>query len=378
MPSPRILHLVTLSDWGGAQQCVFTLACGLGPAFDVTIACAPGGPLVARAREAGIRVAEIPTLTRALHPLADAAAFGRLLRWLWRERFDLVHCHSTKAGLLGRLAARLAGVPGIIFTAHAWPFNEGWPSAVRVGATLAERTWARFTGAIICVAEHVRREALRMHIGRPEQFYVVHNGVDPALWATDRRPPEPETGEACTVLMVGRLKPPKDPATLIEAWRRVGGPHRLLFVGDGPLRSPAEALARRNGLSDRIAFLGARTDVPVTLRQADIFALSSAQEGLPLAVIEAMMSGVPVVASDVGGIAEAVVDGLTGFVVPPRDPAALAGALQRLLADPALRARMGAAAHARALQRFTAERMVTQTAAVYEHVLGVGRTPTGA
>jgi glycosyltransferase involved in cell wall biosynthesis len=370
---PRLLQVVTLSEWGGAQVSVHALATGLRDRYDVTVACGAGGPLVARLRRDGIPVAEISTLVRAPSPLADARTLLRLTRWMRRARFDLVHCHSTKAGLLGRLAARLAGVPGIIFSAHGWPFADGWSGAVGSAAILGERSAARITSAIICVAERVRQEALRLGIGRPHQLRVIRNGIHPAPWLVDRTAAPVSRPDGCTVVAVGRLQRQKDPATLLAAWERVPRPHRLVLVGDGPLRARLEAVVRARGLSGRVRFAGASDDVPGHLRAADLFVLSSRWEGLPFAVIEAMMSGLPVVAADVGGVAEAVVDGETGLLVPPGDPVALAAAITRLLEDGAERRRMGVVAQRRALQEFTIAGMLARIEAVYLEALEAAR-----
>lgn len=361
----RVLLLVTLSDWGGAQACVYALARGLRDRYDVVVGCAPGGPLVARLRADGIAVVELPTLRRTPAPLDDLRTLWRLVRWMRAARFAVVHCHSTKAGLLGRLAARLAGVPAAIFTAHGWPFVSGWPPPVRWAATLAERVVARFTSAIVCVAEQVRQEALSLRIGRPDRLVLIYNGTDPDRW-----PPRSRAQAAgSTVVTVGRLQPPKDPATLLAAWRRVPPGHRLLVLGDGPLRPALEAAAADLTADGTVTFLGARADVAQALADADVFVLSSRWEGLPFAVIEAMMVGLPVVASRVGGVEEAVVDGLTGFLVPPEDEAALAAALTRLLRDPDLREAMGREGRRRALELFTERAMVEQTAGLYAAVL---------
>ena len=367
-----MLELVTLSDWGGAQACVFALSRGLRDTFDVTVACGSGGPLILRLREEGIRVVEIPSLVRPPHPVADLKTLVWLVRWMRRERFAIVHCHSTKAGLLGRLAARMAGVPGIVFTVHGWPFTGWWHPIVRAAVMLAERAAARISTAIICVSDYDRRWALRMRIGRPDRIHVIHNGVDPNRWASDSAASRPEApaGE-CKVVSVGRLTYQKDPVALLHAWERIQQPHRLILVGDGPLRPHLEALIR-DGPAGRVAVLGARDDVPALLRTADVFVLASRWEGLPLAVLEAMMSRLPVVATTVGGVVEEVVDGETGLLVPPQDPKALASALARLLDDPALRRRMGEAGQVRAREHFTEARMLKETAELYGRVLPQG------
>lgn len=373
----RVLELITLSDWGGAQQCVLSLATGLRDGYDVTVACGPGGPLVTKLRDRGIRVIEVESLVRTPHPLHDLSTLWTLIRLMRQERFSLVHCHSTKAGLLGRTAAWLAGVPAIIFTAHGWQFVGDWSSALRRCMVAAEWMVARLSTAIICVSEYDRQVAMQKHIGRPGQLIVIHNGVDPAPWLVgdERDDPRADIARPCTAVMVGRMTAQKDPATLIEAWRRVRGPHRLVLVGEGPLRSALEAQIRREGLADRVTLLASTTDIPSLLRTADLFVMSSRWEGLPLAIIEAMLTGLPVVGTSVGGVPEIVVDGETGFLVPPKDVDALASTLYRLLEDPNLRRRMGEAGRRRALAHFTESRMLAETAAVYARALEATARP---
>jgi glycosyltransferase involved in cell wall biosynthesis/GT2 family glycosyltransferase len=388
----RVLELITLSEWGGAQACVFTLARGLRAAYDVTVGCAPGGPLVSRLRAEGIAVVEIPTLVRTPSLLADLRTLWWLVAWMRRERFDIVHCHSTKAGLLGRFAARMAGVPAILFTVHGWPFAGWWPPVYRTVVALAERAAARLSTAMICVCDHDHRVALQLRIAPPDRLVVIPNGVDPAPFLAPgdgvsagrdaRADPEADPPDRpLTAVAVGRLTEQKDPATLLDAWRRVRGPHRLLLVGDGPMRAALEARCRAEGLDGRVVIAGVRDDVAAILRRADVFVLASRWEGLPLAIIEAMMSGLPIVATTVGGVPEAVAEGETGLLVPPQAPGALALALERLLGDAALRRRMGAAGRQRALREFAADRMLAQTAALYARVLSASRhrlPPAGA
>ncbi|MDR7545120.1 MAG: glycosyltransferase [Armatimonadota bacterium] len=376
---PKVLQLVTLSEWGGAQTHVLALARGLRGAYDVTIGCGPGGPLVTRGRQAGIRVVEIPSLVQPPRFFADLATLWRLVHWIRAESFEIVHCHSTKAGLLGRIAARLARVPAVVFTAHGWPSLDALPPLVRLAYQIAERGVARLSDVVICVSEHDRRRALEMGAGTPDRLVVVRNGVDPALWA---RPTghllergyvapmdRPAHDGACTAVCVARLTVQKDPLLLLRAWKMVRGAHRLVLIGDGPLRVELEVFSAREGLSDRVAFLGARDDVPVALGAADLFVLASRWEGLPFAVLEAMFFGLPVVATRVGGIPEAVADGETGILVPPGDARALAEAVERLAADPHLRRKMGAAGRRRAEACFTEARMLAESADVYARLL---------
>jgi glycosyltransferase involved in cell wall biosynthesis len=362
---------------------VLALARGLRGAYDVTIGCGAGGPLVARGRQSGIRVVEIPSLVQPPRLFADLATVWRLVRWIRAEAFDIVHCHSTKAGLLGRIAARLAGAPAVAFTAHGWPSLSALPPLIRVAYQVAERFAGRLSDVVICVSEHDRRRALEMGAGTPGRLVVVRNGVDPGLWARptgerlereDGGPSErPVHDGACTAVCVARLTVQKDPLTLLRAWKMVRGGHRLVLVGDGPLRAELEAFSDREGLSDRVAFLGARDDVPATLEAADLFVLASRWEGLPFAVLEAMFSGLPVVATRVGGIPEAVADGETGILVPPGDIRALAEAVERLAADPRLRREMGAAGRRRAAACFTEARMLAESAEIYARLLAPRR-----
>jgi glycosyltransferase involved in cell wall biosynthesis len=369
---PRVLLLVTLSEIGGAQQVTYSLARHLSDEYEITVACAPNGALVERLRRDGIHVVEIPDLVRNVRPWRDLRAFFSLRRWLRRERFDLVHTHSTKAGLLGRLAARYAGVPGVLFTAHGWAFTEGRAYWVRRLLARVERYAARRTSKIICVSEHDRELALRFRVADPQQLVVIHNGIDPgpfreadgkavrAEWGIDRDEP--------LITFVGRLAAQKDPLTLLEAVRRLSG-GRVLLVGGGPLRSRVRAFLRQHGLEDRVVLTGEQTNIPEILAASDIFVLPSRWEGLPLTVIEAMLAGLPVVAGRVGGVPELVEEGVTGLLVPPGDPTRLAEALQRLLDGADLRHRMGDAARRRALRRFTLESMLRKYRDVYAEVL---------
>lgn len=408
---PLVLYVVTLSEWGGAQRYVHDLALRLREEFTVAVACAPGGPLVERLRAAGVPVHEIPALVRSVRPGTDLRALWQLHRLMRQLKPDIVHCNSSKAGILGRLAALLAGVPVRLFTAHGWAFTEGRPYWQRWLLARIEALVAPITTHVICVSDHDRDLALQFCVAGPERLTTIHNGVDPrpfrcAARAAGRLAATPAAGRPFTIVMVARLAPPKDPLCLLRAFAmlraelaagnaREGAAHaggrsaRLVFVGDGLLRPRLEEAAAALGLTVSrrsapaadgggsegelaVVFAGERPveEVADLLAAADVFVLASRWEGLPYSVIEAMMAGLPVVASRVGGLPELVVDGLTGFLVPPGDAEALGRALARLLRDPAERARMGEAARRRALAEFTVDRMVAGTRSVYLASLG--------
>jgi glycosyltransferase involved in cell wall biosynthesis len=264
-----------------------------------------------------------------------------------RERPDIVHANSSKAGVLGRMAAVLARVPIRVFTVHGWAFKaySGLPSALYRSA---DRLMARATTITICVTETERAAGLAARTCSGERTVVIPNAVD-----VDAAPCARHDGDPPRIVTVGRLARPKDPLTLVRALARVHDhPFYALIVGAGPDRPVVEAEIRRLGLERAVELCGPRRDVPDLLSRSDLFALASRSEGGPLSVLEAMAAGLPVVASDVGGVRELVVDGATGTLVPAGDPDALAAALELLLADPELRRRLGAAGRERVRERF--------------------------
>jgi glycosyltransferase involved in cell wall biosynthesis len=253
--------------------------------------------------------------------------------------------------VLGRLAAWLTRVPIRIFTVHGWAFSahRGMAAALY---RWAERLVSRVTTVTVCVAERERVAGLAAGSCDERTTVVIHNGVDPTAALPRRR----RDGTPPRIVTVGRLKAPKDPLTLVRALASVSGPFEAVVVGDGPDRPAVEAEAERLALGGAVRLAGERADVMQLLADADIFVLSSRSEGLPLSILEAMSAGLPVVASRVGGVPEAVVDGETGLLVPPGEPSTLARALERLVADPALRGRLGAAGRERVEELFHLDR----------------------
>jgi len=365
----RLLFLITRADViGGAQIHVRDLALRLRhDGHEVFLATGVAGPLTELLAEAGIACGVIPGMLREIDPLRDGQATRALVQTIRRLKPDLVATHSSKAGILGRIAARITGVPAT-FTAHGWAFTGGVPEPRRTLYRQIERIVAPLATRIICVSAHDGVLAERAEIGRG-RVRVIHNGmpdVAPALLAS------PGAGPPRAV-MVARFDRQKDHATLLSAVACVPD-LGLDLIGDGPGRAEAERLAATLGLGGRVSFLGVRSDVAERLAQAHIFVLSSRWEGFPNSTLEAMRAGLPVVVSDVGGAAEAVAEGETGHVVPRGDVASLAGRLAHLAGDAGARSTMGEAGRRRFEDRFTFETMYRSTVAVYEECLRVPAT----
>ncbi|MDA8333908.1 MAG: glycosyltransferase family 4 protein [Peptococcaceae bacterium] len=371
----RVLQVITLSEWGGAQKVVYDLTTGLArERFQTEVACAPGGPLVAELREKGIVIHEIAALRRDLSVLQDIKALFALFSLMRRGRYDIVHCHSSKAGLLGRLAARAAGVPRVFFTVHGWGFaNRKEYGAVESLLVRAEKAAAGFTSALVCVSRATREEGLRRGIAGPKKYVVIYNGLNPVNREVPDDTLRRETGAAGPlVVTAGRLVPQKQPLVFLRAAARLGSVNPaagFVLIGDGPLGQECRAFIKTEGLAGRVFMAGFRTDVPGLLTGADLFVLLSAFEGLPLTVMEAMLAGLPVVAYAVGGLAEMVEDGVNGFLLPPGDLDGAVDRISALLDDPRRRKEMGETGREIALARFGREAMVRAYAELYERGL---------
>lgn len=363
----RIAFVITRSDAiGGAQIHVRDLAGALHDEGHVVRVWVGGqGPFVDVLRQRGLEVAPLRHLVAPLRPWTDARAVVELRRALVGFGPELVTLHSSKAGMLGRLAAHGLGVP-VVYTAHGWPFVEGVPLVDRAVYRVVERLAAPLADRLVTVSEHDRRLARRAGVGTEAQLVRVHNGVPDVPAELRARPGE---GPA-RLMVVARLDVPKDPFTLLRAL--AGLRERawtLEWIGDGPRREPAERLAASLGLADRCSFVGARGDVAERLARASVLVLPTDREGLPLCVLEGMRAGLPVVASAVGGIPEAVIAGRTGLLVPPADAPALGRAIASLLDDPEARARLGAEARRRYEACFSFARQHADTLGVYRSLL---------
>ncbi|HEY7604974.1 MAG TPA: glycosyltransferase family 4 protein [Gaiellaceae bacterium] len=362
--APRRLLLTVYPPDGGAARHVIDLALGLDPErYAIDLACLEGSQVWQEA-ESAAHVARHPLGGAHGRPgLSDAGDLPLLLRLV--ARADLIHGHSSKAGFLTRLAATLR--PGrrqrTIFTPHGWSF---WAAHAERALYLGlERLAAHWCRALVAVSEAERAAGLAARVGRAGQYRVIPNGIDLEPFAGE---PQPREGR---MVFIGRLRSPKRVDLALEALRQVreAVPAATLdVVGDGPLRAGLEQLAGRLGVSDRVRFLGTRTDLPLLLRDAQCFVLASDSEGCPLSVLEAMAAGVPVVATSVGGVPELVVDGETGTLARPGDATELAVALRGVLSAPERARTLGENGRERARRLFSRERMIQDTCALYDEI----------
>ena len=382
------IHAVLLSSALDTERFATTLVSG---ALDEG-----EGDLSEAAARTGVRHLRCPTLCRPMAPWRDAVTFVWLLRLIWRDRPQIVHTHLAKAGALGRLAAWLYNTLGsgrragrravVVHTFHGHVLDSYFsPWLSRFFITI-ERWLARRTDCLIAVSPAVRDSLLQLEIGRPDQWRVVRLGLNLAPFADL---PMPQEAGAVRLGMVGRLVPIKNPSLLLQAVTRIhrrwpDGVASSVIVGDGPLRPQLEREAGALGIQPLVRFTGWQRDLPSVYRDLDIVCLTSRNEGTPVALIEAMAAGRAVVATDVGGVhdlldesgGDSAAHQPCGFRVTPRgvlvrpdDAQAFAEALGMLVSDGMLRRRLGDAARAYVVERFSADRLVREIAALYEQEL---------
>ncbi len=368
-PRPRVLVVITLAEMGGAQRYVATLVPLLGEHYDVAVAAHGDGYLREATEAAGVRFIPLEHVRRPIAPREDLRGLRELVRLLRAARPDVVHVNSSKAAVLGRLAAPLAGVRVRVFTVHGWAFKAH--SGLLARAYLwADRLMRPLTTTTICVAESERAAGLAAGTCAASSTVVIPNAV-----GLDVPRAQPGARAPLRVLAVGRLREPKDFVTLVRAAARLeASAVAVRIAGDGPDRPALEAEIARLGVGDRVELLGERADVPELLAAADAFVLPSLSEGMPISVLEAMAAGLPVVASDVGGVGELVRDGETGALVAAGDSAALADALARLASDPAAPARQGQAGRRRVETEFSPAAFRAAHLAAYDAALAGRRS----
>jgi glycosyltransferase involved in cell wall biosynthesis len=381
----RVLRVIDRLNVGGPALHVTYLTRGLAPrGYETTLVAgdiARGEESMAFvAEQAGIEIVDFPGLSRELSPLHDLLATIRLARLVRRVRPHILHTHKAKAGAVGRAAALLTGRrrPIVVHTFHGHVLRGYFG---RVGSQLfrlIEAALARASNVLVAVSPQVRDELVRLRVAPKEKFAVVRLGIElePRVRSREQRDevrrrigigPDP-----FVVGWFGRMTAVKRCDDLVDALahlRERGVDAALLLVGDGVDRERVEERAHELGVARSCFFLGYQEDVARWYAACDAFALTSANEGTPVVVIEALAAGLPVVATRVGGVADVLSDGVDGFLVEPGDTHWLAARLEQLARDPELRARMGATGRERAIQRYAVDRLVTDVDDLYRALL---------
>ena len=357
---------MTLAEAGGAQTFLTSLLPAVVERYDVFVAAhGTEGPVVDACARLGVPYEHLAQMRRDLDPIRDALAAAEIARLLRRRRPALIQINSSKAGVIARAGAR--ALPGVrtVFTAHGWAFSG---RSGRAGAfyTAAERLAGTISDAIVCVSRHDLMLAEQRGVGTPRTRHMISNGIAPL------EPVAPPREGPLRVISVARLQEPKDFGSLIVAaadLRRQGVDLRVEIVGEGPDRPLVEAVIAEHGVGRTVRLVGHRDDVPALLRAADVFVLSTRWEGLPYSILEAMATGLPVVASAVGGVPELVDHGATGLLVRPQDPSALASALATLAARPDRGRALGATGRALVARRYSVEGMQGRYLALFDGLL---------
>ena len=371
-PPLRVLELIVSTDLGGGPAQVHELVTRLPPeGFVFTVAGPPGGAYDGIFAESGARFVGIATNRLGRQPFLD------VLRLIRRGSINLVHSHGKGAGVYGRLAARVARVPAV-HTFHGIHYAD-YPVGIGRAYLMLERRLARLTKAIVHVSDSQAREAATLGLAPPSSSHVIINGTDAGRIAASSRPRGEARralgldSEALVLGTVARFDPVKALDALLRAFALAAAAEptaHLVIIGDGSERSRLHALAGSLGIEDRVRFPGVIAEASRLLSAVDLYVSASRKEGLPLAILEAMASGLPVAATRAPGHVDVVEEGVTGLLVTPDDHRALGQAMGDLLAEPRVRAAMGQAGRRRVEERFSASRMAAETADLYRVTVG--------
>lgn len=374
----RLLHIVGDSSFGGAGKVILSLA-EMMQRDGCRVEVLTSNPLFQEAaKRCGIPTVNLDVIRREIRPLWDLAGLFRLYRFLRRSRYDLVHTHTSKAGFVGRLAARLAGVPIIVHTTHGFAFHETSPRKKRLFYSTLEWLAARWCHRIVSVNKFHRQWALELGICAPEKMIAIPNGiprqrpVSPAVTAELRRAWGVQEGET-VILTIGRLAREKGLEHLIEAasiLRHTGQCFRVVLAGDGPLRAQLAQLASDHDMSAQVVFTGYRTDIPQLLAACDLVVLPSLREGLSIAFLESMQAGKAIIATSIGPNLAVASHHEIALFVPPCDPESLANAILKCSQNPDLRSRLGRNARLLFESSYTEEKMLNGYRHVYLELIG--------
>ncbi len=357
----KIAYLVTKSNHGGAQVHLLELIRPLRRQHDIVVYTGESGYLTDELDKVNVRWKRVSELVHPIHPLRDVSAVKALVRLLLDEKPDLLHAHTAKAGLVGRLAARACHIPSV-YTPHGWTFSERSSLLRRAVSWPVEWFCRSLNSHVIAVSKWERELGTKAHVVNRKSIETIPHGISDS----SHRREHGSITNPVRVVMVGRFERPKDQLSLLLAFsqRDLNFPAELLFVGDGPTLSAVRHAARKLSLTS-VHFAGDRSDVDAVLSEADILVLASGSECFGLCLVEAMRAGLPVIASRVGAVPEVVVEGETGLLYSKGNVKELACHLNTLIRSGGVRTRMGKRGRRRYERLFTAQRMVERTELLY-------------
>jgi glycosyltransferase involved in cell wall biosynthesis len=374
----KILHIHTRAIVGGSgTNTLLTLAGLPKDKFLPVLGCGSEGPLVNEALKKNLEVKIIPHLKNQINILDDFIALFEIIGLIKKERFAIVHTHNSKAGILGRIAARICRVPIVVHTVHSCVFkypNLNWFQ--KTFFLWLEKLTAKMSDKLITISEPLKEEFIKARVERAEKFTTIYSGieVDKFNLPVDLKNKKQALGISDNCFVVGtvsRLDEGKGHEFLIRAMPQVLGKIKdivFVFVGEGLIRNELEALAKQLKVREKIIFTGLREDVPEILKVFDIFCLASLYEGMARVILEAQAAGIPVIATKVGGIPDIVIENKTAILVKAKDPGSLAEAIIKLAEDASLRASMYQSAKEFVGFKFSAEKMVSDIIKVYEQL----------
>jgi glycosyltransferase involved in cell wall biosynthesis len=378
----KIAHIITRLIVGGAQEnTIFTVEGLKKKGYTVDLisghTTGPEGSLVKRIKQADIPLFINSSITRNINPFYDIPAFLKLLFFLKKRHYDIVHTHSAKAGILGRIAAGIVSRKTIVIhTVHGLSFHDYQSNLRNSFYIFAERLAAKFTDHFICVGNVMKEKCLNADIGKKAQYSVIYSGfkIKPYLEASSKRRQERERlgikPEEKVIGMIGRLFPLKGQNYLMRAFCEIVKTFpesKLLLIGDGILRKNLENYAKKEGLEKKVIFTGLvpPQKIPDLVAAMDILAHTSLREGLPKAVAQGFAGGKPVVGFDVDGTRELVKEGITGFLIPPRNVKHLKEKLLFLLQNSEIACKMGNRGRKIVEEFFPVEKMVEEIEKIY-------------
>jgi len=372
----KVLFVITKSNFGGAQKYVYELATGLPTdKFEAVVALGGEGLLVSRLQTAGIRTISLPSLMRDVNPIKDILSLISLFKLFLAERPDVVHLNSAKVSGLGAVAARLSGVPKIVFTAHGWAFNEDRSPFSRKIITFFSWVTVLLSHKTIAVSDAVRRDASTWPIVQ-DKIVVIKNGIRrPEFFSRDEarsrlfaRAGIELDPNALVMGTIAELHRNKGLSYAVEAFAELSSENPNLYyfiLGGGEEEQALTKLIQKYKLYNRLFLLGFTEDAAKFLPALDIFLLPSITEGLALVLLEAGFASLPVAASSAGGIPEVIEDEVTGLLFPPRDPDAILRAVTWILKSSTLGAKLGEQLYKRIIESFSFDRVISETTALY-------------